>query len=247
MTSALAEFTDPRLVAIYDSVNAYTDVAQPRFYGELATELDATTIVDLGCGTGLVTRALATPGRHVTGVDPSAAMLEVARRGAGADRVRWIEGSARSLSRSSADLAIMSGHVAQFFVTDESWREALTALRTAVRAGGHLSFESRNPDAREWERWTDQHRQRVLDPVAGPVVTWSEVHEVKGGVVSYAIHYRFEVSGEELEAAAELRFRTREELSDSLGDAGFSVARAYGGWDRGPVGPGAPELILVAA
>ena len=46
------KFTDPRLVAIYDTVNPYADGTQPRFYAALAAELGASSIVDLGCGTG---------------------------------------------------------------------------------------------------------------------------------------------------------------------------------------------------
>jgi hypothetical protein len=46
----VAEFTDPRLVAIYDTVNSYANDTQPRFYLQLAAELGAASIVDLGCG-----------------------------------------------------------------------------------------------------------------------------------------------------------------------------------------------------
>jgi len=57
---------------------------------ELAGELGARLVIDLGCGTGLLTRALAGEGREVIGVDPSPAMLAVAQRGPGAGNVRWI-------------------------------------------------------------------------------------------------------------------------------------------------------------
>jgi hypothetical protein len=55
----IAEFSDPRLVAIYDTVNAYSANSQPRFYSQLAAEIDARSIVDLGCGTGLISCDLA--------------------------------------------------------------------------------------------------------------------------------------------------------------------------------------------
>ena len=58
----IAEFDDPRLVAIYDAINAYGPGEQPDFYGDLAARLGARTIVDLGCGTGLLTRELARRG-----------------------------------------------------------------------------------------------------------------------------------------------------------------------------------------
>jgi SAM-dependent methyltransferase len=150
----IAEFDDPRLVAIYDTINAYGPGEQPDFYGHLAADIGARTIVDLGCGTGLLTREMAGRGYTMTGIDPSAEMLAVARRGQHADRVEWIHGDTAAVPARHADLALMSGHVAQFFVTDDAWADALTALHAALRPGGTLAFESRNPDNREWERWT---------------------------------------------------------------------------------------------
>ena len=150
--SRIAEFDDPRLVAVYDSVNAYAPGTQPDFCLQLAAELGARAIVDLGCGTGLVTCALARAGYELTGVDPQRNARD-RPHAAGGERVRWINGYAADLPPAgtvNADLAIMTGHVAQFFVTDESWRSALTALHRSVRPGGRLAFESRNPGAREW-------------------------------------------------------------------------------------------------
>ena len=69
--STTPEFADPRLVAIYDSVNVYAANAQPGFYGQLAAELDAVSVVDLGCGTGVITCELARQGFRVIGIDPS--------------------------------------------------------------------------------------------------------------------------------------------------------------------------------
>ncbi len=55
--TAIPEFTDPRLVAVYDALNQYPRKTQPEFYAQLARDVDARLIVDLGCGTGLITRA----------------------------------------------------------------------------------------------------------------------------------------------------------------------------------------------
>jgi hypothetical protein len=44
-----------------------------------------------------------------------------------------------------------------------------------------------------------------------------------------------------------LRFRTLEELAESLADAAFTVERVYGDWDRRPVGPTTRGPIVVAA
>lgn len=242
----IAEFADPRLVEIYDAVNAYGPNTQPRFYSELAAEIGARSIVDLGCGTGLITRELAGQGYRMTGIDPAPAMIDRARRGAYGDRVDWICGDAGKLGSVGADLAIMTGHVAQFFLTDDSWNAALTALRHALRPGGRLAFETRNPDAREWERWNPESRVAADDPEAGRVETWLEFRDRHNGIVSYSLHYLFAASNEEIVTSNELRFRTLDELTESLSGAGFTIERVYGDWDRGPAGPTAAELIVVA-
>lgn len=103
--ATLSEYTDPRLVALYDALNRFA--ADTAFYIGLATELSASSMVDIGCGTGLPTCKLAHRGHGMTGVDPSRAMLDVARRRPGGEHVRWIEGDASRLYEAQADLAIM--------------------------------------------------------------------------------------------------------------------------------------------
>jgi SAM-dependent methyltransferase len=195
----------------------------------------------------MITCELARVGYRMFGVDPAPAMLGVARRRPYGERVRWIEGDASRLGAPCADLAIMTGHVAQFFLSDESWRAALAALHAALRPGGRLAFESRNPEAREWETWTRDARRTADDPVAGPVGTWCEVDDVREGIVSCTNHYAFASTGEELVSPNRLRFRTEDELTRSLADACFTVERVYGDWDRRLANASARELIVVAA
>ena len=90
----------------------------------------------------------------MTGVDPSPAILDVARHRPDGERVRWIEGDASLLDEAEYDLAIMTGHVAQVITDDQRWRETLAATYRALRPGGRVTFESRNPSAREWTTWT---------------------------------------------------------------------------------------------
>src|SRR5207249_1009866 len=75
-------YTDPELVAFYDLENAWG--ADSDTCRVLAKE--ARSVLDLGCGTGIAAAALV-EGRSVTGVDPAAAMLAVARDRPGGDRV----------------------------------------------------------------------------------------------------------------------------------------------------------------
>jgi SAM-dependent methyltransferase len=239
------EYTDPRLVAVYDTLNPFA--ADTEFYIGLATELSASSIIDIGCGTGLLTCELAQRGHQMIGVDPSGAMLEVARHRPGGELVRWVEGDASRLDQSQVDLAIMTGHVAQVILDDDRWHNTLAAIYRALHPDGRVAFESRNPYARAWDAWTPRaSRRQIDDPRLGLVEVWQQLIEVQGGRVSFEIHYLFASSGEELVSTNELRFRTEVELARSLAEVGFSIEHVFGDWDRLPVEVWSRELIFIA-
>jgi SAM-dependent methyltransferase len=237
-------YVDPRLVALYDNENPRG--GDTDFYMGLAAELDARCILDLGCGTGLLTRALATPGRQVVGVDPAPAMLAVALRQPGAERVQWVEGDARALGTPGADLVVMTGNVAQVFLVDTAWRATLRAIHAALRPGGYLAFESRNPADRAWERWDRSATYQRLDSPNGPMESWLEVVGVDAGRVRLAGHNIFLATGEVVVVPDELRFRSREELTATLTDTGFTVEQVYGDWEKGPLLRTSRVMIFVA-
>ncbi|HEY6471300.1 MAG TPA: class I SAM-dependent methyltransferase [Acidimicrobiales bacterium] len=242
---SVPEFIDPHQVAIYDSVNSYEPGTQPDFYLGVAQEIGAEAVIDVGCGTGIVTLELASRGYRMIGVDPSPVMLEVARRKPGADGVKWVRGDARQLGTPGADLAIMSGHVVQFILHDADWLDALAGVKEALRPGGYLAFESRDPRAREWEHWTG--RKRIIpDSPGGRIESWTEVTHVEDDVVHAVGHRRLLDSNEELVSPFALRFRSEELLTQSLTASGFSVVSVFGDWDRRPSGPSERELILIA-
>ncbi len=248
-----AEFSDPRLVAIYDTVCPLDGYEV--FYLKLAAELNAEFILDIGCGSGLLTHELSKQGHRMIGLEPSPAMLALAQAREYPNPVQWIAGPASQLSALQADLAIMTGHVAQFFLDDAGWDQALKAIHGALRPGGHLAFESRNPLIHPWAEdgttqavaWpTRTTRRTVHDPAVGPVDWWVQPQGFSNRLLHYALHYVFAESGDELISEAALKFRTQAELEQSLSRAGFKVEQVYGDWDRQPVSAEAPEMIFVA-
>lgn len=226
-------YVDPRLVELYDLDNPRG--ADTDFYVALAADLDARRILDVGCGTGLLTCELAIDGRQVIGLDPSSAMLAVARRKPGAERVHWVEGDSTALGTPEADLVIMTGNVAQVFLDDSEWTATLRAIYAALRPGGHLAFESRNPEARAWEQWNREATYERIDSPFGPMECWLELVKVDNGRVRFEGHNIFNTTGEVVVVSSELRFRSMTELRDSLIDAGFILEHVYGDWHRGPV------------
>ncbi len=71
-------FEKPELVAVYDYFDGKRD--DLIFYLQLAKELNATHVIDVGCGTGCLSTLLIENGFEVTAVDPAKASLEAASK-----------------------------------------------------------------------------------------------------------------------------------------------------------------------
>jgi SAM-dependent methyltransferase len=233
-----ALFEDRRLARVYDPLDP--DRPDLDAYAALADELGAASVLDIGCGTGTFACLLARRGLDVTGLDPAAASLEVARSKPGADRVRWLHGEVAALPPLRVDLVTMTGNVAQVFLTDAGWAAVLDAARSALRPGGHLVFETRDPQRRAWLGWDREHACVRADLPDGWVEKWPEVTGVTGPLVSFRSVFTF-ADGETLTSNSTLRFRGREEVETTLLAAGFTVAGIRDAPDR----PGL-EFVFVA-
>jgi SAM-dependent methyltransferase len=233
-------FEHPRLAAIYDALDA--DRSDLDVYAGIAEELGARRVLDVGCGTGTFALLLASQGFEVAGVDPALASLEVARAKPCADRVHWIHGDAQSLPPLQVDLATMTGNVAQAIVRRADWEVTLRGVRDALRPGGYLVFETRDPAARAWEGWNRPATYSVteIDGI-GAVESWHELTSVSGSLVSFRSTTVFASDGELLVSDSTLRFRERDEVRADLVAHGYAVDDVRDAPDR----PGR-ELVFVA-
>ncbi|TCO48233.1 methyltransferase family protein [Kribbella antiqua] len=235
-----ALFGHARLAGIYDAMEA--DRGDLEHYVAMVREFGARRVLDVGCGTGELVCLLVKDGVEVVGVDPAEASLEVAKGKEFAERVRWVHGDATTLPPLEVDLAVMTGNVAQVFLTDEDWAATLNGVRDALRAEGRFVFETRDPARRAWEEWTREHTYAVTDiPGVGEVERWSDLTAVELPFVSFRGTYVFASDGAVLTSDSTLRFRERAEVEESLAAAGFRVDEVRDAPDR----PGR-EFVFVA-
>ena len=233
-------FEDPRLAAVYDPLDP--DRSDLDLYLGLVDEFRATTVLDIGCGTGTFACLLAQRGVDVIGLDPAAASLDVARRKDGADHVRWIHGDVTALPPLQVDLVTMTANVAQVFLTDDEWHATLGAAHAALRPGGHIAFETRDPAKRAWQRWTKENSYSKADiPGVGVVEAWFDGAEADGPFVTFSGTYIFHSDDTILRPTSTLRFRSRDEVENSLTAAGFVVDDVRDAPDR----PGL-EFVFIA-
>jgi SAM-dependent methyltransferase len=211
-------------------------------YVGMVREFGARSLLDVGCGTGCLASLLVGLGIEVVGVDPAEASLEVARGKPGAEKVRWIHGDATGLPELQVELAVMTGNVAQVFLTDEEWMATLYGVRAALAPVGRFVFETRDPARQAWLEWNREATHNRTDvPGIGVVENWTDLLEVREPFVKFQRTYVFESDGATLTSESTLRFRSRAEVEESLRQAGFAVADVRDAPDR----PG-KEFVFVA-
>ena len=238
-------FDDDTLAGLYDLFNPW--MACDDFYLNQALAMGG-RVLDLGCGTGMLACRIAAEGLAVTGADPAAGMLRIARARTGGERVTWIRSTGQSLRLAERfDFIYMTGHAFQALLSDD---DALAVLETAarhLRPGGRFVFETRNPADQAWLRWTrDQPRAVAQNPEHGRLEDCNEaVYDSATGVAALTHRYRFLDHGRELTGHSRLRFIDRAHLAGLIGRAGLRPLQWYGDWDASPYAATSREIIAV--
>ncbi len=242
-----ALYQAPELAQFYDLENGWGPDLD--YCHQLAA--DAGSVLDLGCGTGqLAARLAASPaeGRAVFGVDPAAAMLEIARQRPGGHKVTWIRSDAQSVRLGRRfDLVLLTGHAFQVFLTGKDQKAVLSTIAGHLAAEGRFIFDARNPAAEEWREWVpDQSERRIEHPRFGAVKAWNDVvHDAATGIVTYQTHYQIVESGRSFSASSKILFTAREALAAMLDEVDLEVDEWLGNWMGEAYQPTSPEIIPV--
>jgi SAM-dependent methyltransferase len=231
------------------------------FYRRLAGETGG-PILDVGCGTGRVTFALAADGHEVVGIDLSAPMLRLAeqrREALSADvatRLSFHQGDMATLDLGRRDFALIvaPSRVFQFALTTDAQRQALAALRSHLRPDARLVLDLFDPllDHVVPSAKANGRGGEVVHPTTGNRVTW----EVTGRwpdparqlIVEDWTATEIDASGDVLRTDTErltLRWSLRSEmrLLFELGD--LNVVADYGDFRGGPPAYGGEQVWVL--
>jgi 2-polyprenyl-3-methyl-5-hydroxy-6-metoxy-1,4-benzoquinol methylase len=234
------DYQKAQIAEIYDLANPWAP--EYDFYLSLAG-LRPCSVLDLGCGTGTLCCALAERGHRVTGVDPAAAMLAVARSKPHAGQVEWVQSSAQNYrSNRGFDLIVMTGHAFQILLADADALAVLETMRGHLKERGRVAFETRNPRV-DWAGEWAARPPRVLP--GGQLLETLEITFSDGEFISFRTSYRLPHGT--LTTSSTLRFPSREHVEALLARSGLVVRDVFGDWGAGPFeATRSREIIFIA-
>ena len=243
---------------VYDLVHADLD-HDVDFYVAQAVASGG-PVLELGCGTGRISLAMAAAGVEVVGIDISPRMVEAAqakasRRGL-ADRCIFQPGDMADVRLADTfPLIVMPFRSFQSMLAVEEQRRALTLARAHLAPGGLLAFDTFNPDVKTLANDDTAsllyYLKDVERPGGGTIVLWAQngwnpveqvndvrmvIEEVSDtGVVERRLIREFEQ-----------RYTFRYEMEHLLELCGFDLDEVCGDFEGGPVTEDSEDLVWLA-
>ena len=242
--------------------------ADAAFYARAAADAGG-PVLEVGCGTGRVSLAIAAAGVDVTGLDREPGLLSFAAvKRATAERSAGRPSTARArVSLVCADMrayafrrpfaaVLMPFRVFQSMLTVSDHLAALAAARAALAPGGRLVLDVFDPrldvlaeaaegpaplaeTGRSYEDASGRWRERV-----------AARYDLESQIVDLTYVYERQAGGgapaERAFDRLRVRYFTRWEFEHLLARAGYEVEALYGGWDGGPPTPEGEDMIWIA-
>jgi SAM-dependent methyltransferase len=199
-------------------------------------------VLDIPCGFGRIANRLAELGCEVTGVDSSAAFLDVARSAGG--RVEYHQADMREYVPEGRYDAVVNWFSSFGYFDDAADRALLATWCRALAPGGKLVLEHQN-------------RQRVLGLILNGGGTSTYVHERGDDLLADRTTFdpltgrmhteRISVRGDRVRRYRfSLRTFAFTELREWLLDAGFTGVEGYGA-EGEPLSLGSRRMVVVAS
>ena len=191
-------------------------------------------ILELGCGTGRVTKSLARAGVDIVGIDRSAPMLERARGG------RLVRGDIRALpfAAHSFSMVLAPYGILQSLTKPRDLAATLASVARIGERGGTFGIDL-VPDVPKWREYTNKVQLRGRSDGADLTLIESVRQDRRRRLTTFEQRYVERRNGRTRDHCFELVFRTLSvpEMSRQLERAGFRVEAVLGdyqgrAWDE---------------
>lgn len=251
--SFIAEYYDasPMVTQRTEDVRFYLHAV--RQYGD--------PVLELGCGTGRITMAIAAAGHRITGLDISGKMLERAAEKRAAlcaetqQRVHLLQADMTKFELGEKfKTIIIPFRPFQHLLETKEQIHCLECARKHLAPGGRLivDFFQTDADRMHDPKYLTEFLLVEYEMSGGwHVALYERVAAFRRALQRNDVEMIFKVrhaggKEETLIMAWTLRYFFRYEVEHLLARCGFGVEELYGNFDRSPLGDESPEMIFVA-
>jgi SAM-dependent methyltransferase len=239
---------------LFDEAREQAATPQVAWIAQLLELRPGAKVLDLPCGTGRHSIAMAKLGMNVTAIDRMASYLD---RGRDAERraresspsdawgpaINWIHADMRSANVPPGTVSVVTNLWTSFGYF-ETWEENAAVLRTiraALCEGGHLVMELAGKEALalrfQERRWSELPDGRLLLENVQVTENWSRMR-TRWILIS--------PEGTRREHVTQLWVYSARELCELLREAGFGECRVFGSLAGEPFDAKAKRLVVVA-
>jgi len=244
----LEEFQDP---ANYDLEETAPSAARIVFYCDLASVVGG-PVLEIACGTGIVTIPVAARGLDVTGLDLARPMLDHARKKAGQQglSIRWLEGDARRFDLDRKFKFIyLTGNAFQALLKREDQEALLASVKRHLAEDGLFAFETRNPSGHDLSTRTDEEHWLTYTSVEGyrVDVSGTQAYEAIPQILHWTSYRRWHdgVRDQVRVTRIACRFTYPQELAALLHYNRFQIVQQYGNWNKDELTASSPTIITL--
>ena len=238
-------YDNPELYDAFFPVGAHLP-----FYLGLAQQ-QAGAVLELACGTGLLTVPIAGAGHPAVGLDQSVAMLNGAgmRASAASVSVEFVESDMRNFDLGRRfGLIFIARNSMLHLLSTEDLLAAFAAVKRHLAPKGIFAFDVFNPDVRLLARPSGQ-RFPVMDVatnVFGPIrVECANNYDAALQVNRATWYISTPHEPDKWIVPVELRSIFPQELPLLLSAGGLELVDRFGDLSREPFGPGSPSQICI--
>lgn len=252
---------DSFIADYYDSSPMVTQRTQDIAFYCIAARKYGDPILELGCGTGRITLAIAEAGYRVVGLDISEKMLErAAEKRAGLrrearERVHLVQGDMTKFDLGEKfRTVVIPFRPFQHLLETEQHMSCLNSVHKHLAPNGRLivDFFQTDPERMHDPKFLNESALIEYDLPDGRHVLLSErVAGFHRALQRNDVEMIFRVTHpdgqkERLVMAWTLRYFFRYEVEHLLARCGFRLEATYGNFDSSPLANNSPEMIFVA-
>lgn len=256
---AFESLYDNFIAEYYDASPVVQNRADVAFYVSAAKEFGE-PVLELGCGSGRVTVAVAKAGFKITGLDLSLKMLAQAEEKAGKlpaeirERVNFVQGNMTNFELADRFwLAIIPFRPFQHLLDVKQQLACLQCVHKHLQPGGRLVLDFFQTDPRRMHDQEYLHERQVAEyemsegrkvRLTERVTAFHRADQINDVEMVYDVTHG-DGRQERLTMAFPFRYFFRYEVEHLLARGGFEVEETFGDFDRSALRDNSPEMIFV--